>query len=112
MVAFLMAPANEEVTASLHDCVKHVKNIPVRRKGRRGGGGGKEREREGGKDGEREGEKEELKDERWNRGREGEGNGECGVREVNEASDMVGDRERQRYIGGRNFCHYFIKVKF
>ena len=45
VVAFLMAPTNEEVTASLHDCVKHVKNIPVRREGGRGEG-----EREGGRE--------------------------------------------------------------
>ena len=37
MVEFLMAPHNEETTGTLLDCVKHVKNIPVR-------GGGKDKE--------------------------------------------------------------------
>ena len=28
-IAFLASPRNEEVAATLHDCIKHIRNIPV-----------------------------------------------------------------------------------
>lgn len=30
-IAFLASPRNEEVAATLHDCIKHIRNIPVSR---------------------------------------------------------------------------------
>ena len=44
-----MAPRNEETTTTLLDCVKHVKNIPVR--GREGGWEGGREGEEGGREG-------------------------------------------------------------
>ena len=40
-VEFLMSPSHEETTMNLHDCSKHIKNIPVREGegGEREGGG-------------------------------------------------------------------------
>ena len=35
-VEFLMSPSHEETTMNLHDCSKHIKNIPVREGGERG----------------------------------------------------------------------------
>ena len=50
-----MSPSHEDVTLSLHDCIKHIKNIPVS-SGEGGREGGRGREGEGGRVGEGEGE--------------------------------------------------------